>query len=122
MNDGSNVSLANLPKILSQITGNKQIDQGELNPQKALQTINNALMMSRQHQHQQHHHHHHSHYANSNGGGLERSVSSPAVGVYGELSSSQMLSNLTASMENNGRGTPTQDAMGGLVGEHRKRE
>uniref|UniRef100_A0A7G3AM16 Putative secreted protein n=1 Tax=Lutzomyia longipalpis TaxID=7200 RepID=A0A7G3AM16_LUTLO len=47
------VSLANLPKILSQITGNKTIDQTELNPQKALQTINNALMMSsRQQQHQ----------------------------------------------------------------------
>ncbi|XP_059615568.1 WW domain-containing adapter protein with coiled-coil homolog [Phlebotomus argentipes] len=47
------VSLANLPKILSQITGNKTLDQTELNPQKALQTINNALMMSsRQQQHQ----------------------------------------------------------------------
>ncbi|XP_055711723.1 WW domain-containing adapter protein with coiled-coil homolog isoform X2 [Phlebotomus papatasi] len=46
------VSLANLPKILSQITGNKTLDQTELNPQKALQTINNALMMSsRQQQH-----------------------------------------------------------------------
>lgn len=40
------VTLANLPKILSQITGNKQIDQTELNPQKALQTINNALLLS----------------------------------------------------------------------------
>lgn len=40
------VTLANLPKILSQITGNKSIDQNELNPQKALQTINTALMMS----------------------------------------------------------------------------
>lgn len=39
------VTLSNLPKILSQITGNKQIDQTELNPQKALQTINNALLM-----------------------------------------------------------------------------
>ncbi|XP_055532626.1 WW domain-containing adapter protein with coiled-coil homolog [Wyeomyia smithii] len=44
---GSNVSssLAGLPKILSQITGNKTIEHNELNPQKALQTINNALMM-----------------------------------------------------------------------------
>lgn len=50
----STVTLANLPKILSQITGNKTIDQNELNPQKALQTINNALLMSsRQHQQQQ---------------------------------------------------------------------
>lgn len=40
------VTLASLPKILSQITGNKTIDQNELNPQKALQTINTALMMS----------------------------------------------------------------------------
>lgn len=40
------VTLANLPKLLSQITGNKTIDQNELNPQKALQTINTALMMS----------------------------------------------------------------------------
>lgn len=40
------VTLANLPKLLSQITGNKSIDQNELNPQKALQTINTALMMS----------------------------------------------------------------------------
>lgn len=38
-------SLAGLPKILSQITGNKTIEHNELNPQKALQTINNALMM-----------------------------------------------------------------------------
>lgn len=38
-------SLAGLPKILSQITGNKSIEQNDLNPQKALQTINNALMM-----------------------------------------------------------------------------
>lgn len=45
------VTLANLPKILSQITGNKQIDQTELNPQKALQTINNALLMSSRQQH-----------------------------------------------------------------------
>lgn len=45
---GPPVTLANLPKILSQITGNKTIDQTELNPQKALQTINNAL---RQQQH-----------------------------------------------------------------------
>lgn len=41
------VTLAGLPKILSQITGNKQIEQNDLNPQKALQTINNAL--ARQH-------------------------------------------------------------------------
>lgn len=46
------VTLANLPKILSQITGNKQIDQTELNPQKALQTINNALLMSSRQQQQ----------------------------------------------------------------------
>lgn len=41
----SNVSssLAGLPKILSQITGNKTIEHNELNPQKALQTITNAL-------------------------------------------------------------------------------
>ena len=45
---GPPVTLANLPKILSQITGNKTIDQTEINPQKALQTINNAL---RQQQH-----------------------------------------------------------------------
>lgn len=45
------VTLANLPKILSQITGNKQIDQTEMNPQKALQTINNALLMSSRQQH-----------------------------------------------------------------------
>lgn len=45
------VTLANLPKILSQITGNKQIDQTEINPQKALQTINNALLMSSRQQH-----------------------------------------------------------------------
>uniref|UniRef100_A0A182PUR9 WW domain-containing protein n=1 Tax=Anopheles epiroticus TaxID=199890 RepID=A0A182PUR9_9DIPT len=38
-------SLAGLPKILSQITGNKSIEHNDLNPQKALQTINNALMM-----------------------------------------------------------------------------
>lgn len=132
VNDGSNVSLANLPRILSQITGNKQIDHTELNPQKALQTINNALLMSSRHQQQQQqqqhqqHHHHHSHYANGGGGGMERSVSSPAVGGYGEggiINSSQMLSNLAASLENNGgRGTPTQDAGGLGVGEHRKRE
>lgn len=46
---GSTMTLAGLPKILSHITGNKTIDQNELNPQKALQTINNALMLSRQH-------------------------------------------------------------------------
>lgn len=45
------VTLANLPKILSQITGNKQIDQTELNPQKALQTINNMLISSSRQQH-----------------------------------------------------------------------
>lgn len=37
------VTLANLPKILSQITGNKHMEQSDMNPQKALQTINNAL-------------------------------------------------------------------------------
>lgn len=41
------VSMAGLPKILSQITGNKLLEQNDLNPQKALQTINNAL--ARQH-------------------------------------------------------------------------
>lgn len=46
---GASTMLAGLPKILSHITGNKTIDQNELNPQKALQTINNALMLSRQH-------------------------------------------------------------------------
>lgn len=45
------VTLANLPKILSKITGNKQIDQTEMNPQQALQTINNALLMSSRQQH-----------------------------------------------------------------------
>lgn len=47
---GMNVatSLAGLPKILSQITGNKSIEHNDLNPQKALQTINNALMMQQQ--------------------------------------------------------------------------
>lgn len=45
------VTLASLPKILSQITGNKTLDQNELNPQKALQTINNALLMSSRQQH-----------------------------------------------------------------------
>lgn len=46
-------SLAGLPKILSQITGNKTIEHNELNPQKALQTINNALMMQSRQQQQQ---------------------------------------------------------------------
>ncbi|KAG4068712.1 hypothetical protein HA402_002403 [Bradysia odoriphaga] len=45
---GPPVTIANLPKLLSQITGNKTIDQSDMNPQKALQTINNAL---RQQQH-----------------------------------------------------------------------
>ncbi|XP_049543837.1 WW domain-containing adapter protein with coiled-coil homolog [Anopheles darlingi] len=47
---GMNVptSLAGLPKILSQITGIKSIEHNDLNPQKALQTINNALMMQQQ--------------------------------------------------------------------------
>lgn len=45
------VTLANLPKILSKITGNKQIDQTDINPQQALQTINNALLMSSRQQH-----------------------------------------------------------------------
>uniref|UniRef100_A0A182Q015 WW domain-containing protein n=1 Tax=Anopheles farauti TaxID=69004 RepID=A0A182Q015_9DIPT len=44
-------SLAGLPKILSQITGNKAIEHNDLNPQKALQTINNALMMQSRQQH-----------------------------------------------------------------------
>lgn len=43
------VTLANLPKILSQITGNKHMEQTDMNPQKALQTINNALMISSRH-------------------------------------------------------------------------
>lgn len=44
------VTLANLPKILSQITGSKQIDQADITPQKALQTINNALLRQQQQQ------------------------------------------------------------------------
>lgn len=51
---GPPVTLANLPKILSQITGNKS-DQSEMNPQKALQTINNALRQQQQQQHQLQH-------------------------------------------------------------------
>jgi hypothetical protein len=49
-------SLAGLPKMLSQITGSKSIEPSELksakyleyiaDPQKALQTINNALLMN----------------------------------------------------------------------------
>lgn len=51
------VTLANLPKILSQITGNKTLDQSELQPEKALETINNALLLNsrQQQQHQQQH-------------------------------------------------------------------
>lgn len=43
---GQSMSLASLPRLLSQITGSK--DQSELSPQKALQTIQTALMLSRQ--------------------------------------------------------------------------
>lgn len=63
------VTLASLPKILSQITGNKTLDQNELNPQKALQTINNALLMSRQQ---------HNNEINSNSNSLrEHTLNSP---------------------------------------------
>lgn len=43
---GTPVSLANLPRLLSQITGNKE--QPDITPQKALQTIQTAIMLSRQ--------------------------------------------------------------------------
>lgn len=43
---GPPVSLANLPKLLSQITGNKE--QPDITPQKALQTIQTAILLSRQ--------------------------------------------------------------------------
>lgn len=44
------MSLASLPRLLSQITaaGSKGLDQSDLSPQKALQTIHTALMLSRQ--------------------------------------------------------------------------
>jgi hypothetical protein len=45
---GPPVSLANLPRLLSQITGAKNLEQSELSPQKALQTIQTALLLSRQ--------------------------------------------------------------------------
>ncbi|XP_033224275.1 WW domain-containing adapter protein with coiled-coil homolog isoform X1 [Belonocnema kinseyi] len=43
---GPPVSLANLPRILSQITGHKE--QPDITPQKALQTLQTAIMLSRQ--------------------------------------------------------------------------
>lgn len=43
---GPPVSLANLPRLLSQITGNKE--QPDITPQKALQTIQTAILLSRQ--------------------------------------------------------------------------
>ena len=42
------MTLANLPRLLSQITGGKSLEQSELSPQKALQTIQTALLLSRQ--------------------------------------------------------------------------
>jgi hypothetical protein len=42
------MSLASLPRLLSQIAGNKGLDQSELSPQKALQTIQTAILLSRQ--------------------------------------------------------------------------
>ncbi|XP_015586229.1 WW domain-containing adapter protein with coiled-coil homolog isoform X3 [Cephus cinctus] len=43
---GPPVSLASLPRLLSQITGNKE--QPDITPQKALQTIQTAILLSRQ--------------------------------------------------------------------------
>ncbi|KAK0180650.1 hypothetical protein PV327_003013 [Microctonus hyperodae] len=43
---GPPVTLANLPRLLSQITGSK--DQTDITPQKALQTIQTAIFLSRQ--------------------------------------------------------------------------
>ncbi|XP_066600284.1 WW domain-containing adapter protein with coiled-coil homolog isoform X2 [Prorops nasuta] len=43
---GPPVSLANLPRLLSQITGNKE--QPDITPQKALQTLQTAILLSRQ--------------------------------------------------------------------------
>ncbi|XP_051170291.1 WW domain-containing adapter protein with coiled-coil homolog isoform X3 [Leptopilina boulardi] len=43
---GPPVSLANLPRLLSQITGSKE--QPDITPQKALQTLQTAIMLSRQ--------------------------------------------------------------------------
>lgn len=43
---GPPVTLANLPRILSQITGSKE--QNDITPQKALQTIQTAIYLSRQ--------------------------------------------------------------------------
>lgn len=45
---GPPVTLANLPRLLSQITGAKSLEQSELSPQKALQTLQTALLLSRQ--------------------------------------------------------------------------
>ncbi|PNF20829.1 hypothetical protein B7P43_G12073 [Cryptotermes secundus] len=45
---GPPVSLANLSRLLSQITGAKNLEQPELSPQKALQTNQTALLLSRQ--------------------------------------------------------------------------
>lgn len=43
---GPPVSLANLPRLLSQITGSKE--QPDITPQKALQTLQTAILLSRQ--------------------------------------------------------------------------
>lgn len=43
---GPPVSLASLPRLLSQITGSKE--QPDITPQKALQTIQTAILLSRQ--------------------------------------------------------------------------
>ncbi|KAJ9601216.1 hypothetical protein L9F63_000636, partial [Diploptera punctata] len=45
---GPPVTLASLPRLLSQITGAKNLEQSELSPQKALQTLQTALLLSRQ--------------------------------------------------------------------------
>lgn len=45
---GPSMSLASLPRLLSQITGNKGLDQSQLSPQKALQTIQTAILLSQQ--------------------------------------------------------------------------
>lgn len=42
------MTLASLPRLLSQITGGKSLEQSELSPQKALQTLQTALLLSRQ--------------------------------------------------------------------------
>lgn len=93
------VTLAGLPKILSQITGNKQIEQNDLNPQKALQTINNAL--ARQHS-----------VSQLSGGNVDRSLNSPLYTSphYNPSSLSQLSyrnSDLSNSMGPGDAGPPT---------------